>query len=165
MSKSVRIVIGALTLVAMSACASKQEKAQDPVAQKEALAQQAQARAQQAEADSQLAQNDAARAQLGQDRDAYVAATQARIVRLTKRSDELHGRAENATGPQKQKLQNISDDYDSALTQVRRDFAQVQKAPPQDYLDQKRSVEKDIGRAEEAFSSSLNVYQAQPAAQ
>jgi cytochrome c5 len=155
-----RVILGLSSAFLITACANMNKKDDAPTAaqvaqQRQAEAQTAQQKAVVAEQAAQGAQDQVVVAQMAQDREAYVQRTKQRIANLTQRSDELHQRAAQAMGPEKIHLQNSSSDFDDALTDARRNLAQVETVEPRYWLDQKRGLEKAINKAEAAYEGSV----------
>ncbi len=97
--------------------------------------------------------------QIGADRDAYVAQTQARIDEMQKFAENLRAQAVTAQKPRQKKLENAAEDMDSSLKDVSKELANVKQAAPEDWLDEKRDVTKAMMRAETQYSDSVRLIQ------
>lgn len=97
--------------------------------------------------------------QLNTDRDAYIAQTQTRIDEMHKFSENLRAQADAAQKPRQKKLQNAADDMESALKDVDKELADVKTSAPENWIDEKRDVEKTMMRAETQYSNSVRLIQ------
>jgi hypothetical protein len=130
------ILAGALVALACTACSSKDKKSneaavQPPTAQEKAVS------------------------QMGTDRDSYVSATQARIDGLNNFGRELRQKAQTSDSVQRKKLSNAAEDIGSILNDARRELADVKNAAPENWVDEKRDVEKAMNLAESQYSNSV----------
>ena len=98
-------------------------------------------------------------AQIGADREAYVAQTQTRINEMQKFGDTLRAQATTAQKPRQKKLENAADDMDSSLKDVSKALTNVKQAAPENWLDEKRDVTKAMMRAETQYSDSVHLIQ------
>lgn len=98
--------------------------------------------------------------QLDSDRSAYVSQTQSRIDQMNKFSTELRTQAAQIEASDKvkaKKMQNASDDLNSLLDDVRSELADVTSSLPENWLDEKRDVDKSMARAESQYSNSVTL--------
>jgi hypothetical protein len=95
--------------------------------------------------------------QLSTDRDAYVNATQARLQTMQQLAGDLRNRASQTQKPQSKKLENAADDMESYTKDVERQLADVKSAAPENWVDEKRDVEKVLSRAESHYSNSVSL--------
>jgi uncharacterized protein YukE len=93
------------------------------------------------------------------DRNAYVAATQSRIDEIARLSNNLIGQSAQSNKVTAKKMQNASEDLNSLLNDVRRELNDVRTALPQNWVDEKRDVEKTLSRAETQYSNSVQLLQ------
>ncbi|RYZ76043.1 MAG: hypothetical protein EOP05_06195 [Proteobacteria bacterium] len=98
-----------------------------------------------------------AKSQLASDRDAYVAATQARLESMQKMAGDLRTRAAATQKPQSKKLENAADDMESFNKDIERQLADVKQAAPENWVDERRDVEKVLSRAESFYSQSVTL--------
>ena len=96
---------------------------------------------------------------LNNDRNVFVNQTQARIDEMTKFAQELRVKAGTAPRPQAKKMTNSADDLDSLVNDVRTSLTDVRTAAPENWVDNKRDVEKYLNRAESAYSNDVKMLQ------
>jgi len=111
------------------------------------------------EAAAQLTPAQQQQAQLAADRAAYVRQTQVRVGQLDQFSTQLRDKANATPKPQQKRIENAADDMESVLGDVKKSLREVTTAPPENWLDYKRDVEKSMDRAESQYSNTLNLLQ------
>ncbi len=133
--KYIQSAVVALAAVGFVGCAhsSKHEEKKQPTAQEQAVQ------------------------QMSSDRDAYVAATQSRLQTMQKLANDLRTRANEVQKPQSKKLENAADDMDSYTKDIERQLADVKNAAPENWVDERRDVEKVLSRAESFYSNSVTM--------
>ncbi|MES2854255.1 MAG: hypothetical protein V4692_00250 [Bdellovibrionota bacterium] len=97
--------------------------------------------------------------QLETDRSTYVSQTQSRIDTIESFANDLEARAESTDKVKAKKMQNASEDMNSLLEEVRKELADVTSAAPQNWIDEKRDVERTLERAESNYSNSVRLLQ------
>ena len=95
--------------------------------------------------------------QLAADRDAYVRSTQAKIDNMDAYANTLRAQSASTDRVRAKKMQNASEDLRSLLNDVRAELADVRASAPQNWVDEKRDVEKTLSRAETQYSSSTQL--------
>lgn len=100
-----------------------------------------------------------ATAQLDADRNNYVNQAQARIDSIEKFASDLDSNAANADKVKAKKMQNASDDIISLTEEARKELLDVKTAAPQNWLDERRDVERTLERAEATYSNSMRLIQ------
>lgn len=98
-----------------------------------------------------------AKSQQATDRDAYVAATESRLTTMQKLASDLRSRAATAQKPQSKKLENAADDMESFNKDIERQLADVKNSAPENWVDERRDVEKVLSRAESFYSTSVTL--------
>jgi hypothetical protein len=93
------------------------------------------------------------------DRDAFIAQTQARIDQLNKYAQDLLNRAASSPKPQSTKMENAAEDLDFQLKDARKQLTDVRTAAPQNWVDEKRGVERSMDRAESQYSNTSHMFQ------
>lgn len=91
------------------------------------------------------------------ERNDYVSRTQTRVDEMTKFATDLRTQAAAAQKPRSKKLENAADDMDSTLKDVTKELTDVKSAAPENWLDEKRDVEKSLMRAETQYSNSIRL--------
>ena len=137
----VKTILGALTLLTAlsltTACSSSSKKNQ----------------AQQPTPEQQMQQ------QQSRDRDAFVNQTQARIDQMNKFTQDLRNRAATSPKPQSTKMENAAEDLDAQLKDAAKQLTDVRTAAPQNWVDEKRGVERSMDRAESQYSNTSHMFQ------
>ncbi len=95
--------------------------------------------------------------QMSSDRDSYVTATQARIDALTNFGRELSQKSQSSDSVQRKKLSNASEDVNALLNTARRELADVKNSAPENWVDEKRDVERAMNLAESQYSNSVRL--------
>lgn len=95
--------------------------------------------------------------QMTSDRDAYVAATESRLQTLQKLSGDLRAKASQTQKPQSKKLENAADDMEAYTKDIANQLADVKNAAPENWVDERRDVEKVLSRAESFYSNSVSM--------
>jgi hypothetical protein len=94
---------------------------------------------------------------LDNERDAYVKQAQSRIDSIEKSANDLESNSAKANKVQSKKMQNASDDIKALTDDARKELADVKSAAPQNWLDEKRDVERAIERAESTYSNAASL--------
>ncbi len=131
-----QVLVAAAAVVLLAGCSHKETRAQAapaPTAQEKAVT------------------------QLDAERTSYVQRIQARIDEMTKFANDLRTQSAAAQKPRSKKLENAADDIDSTLKDANKELADVKTAAPENWLDEKRDVEKSMMRAETQYTESVRL--------
>lgn len=100
---------------------------------------------------------DQAMNRLATEKKSYVDHAQQRVNDLTEFASQLHEQSTKASIPKAKKMQSAAADLNISLLDVREELVDVKQAKPEDWIDQKRDVDRALNRAESQYTNSVSL--------